>query len=160
MTGDGFKIDDAEQLGLELTAESAAKLYAREFVAGLIDDAGHQLRLKAGDYEGVVRELGATLYHAGFDPSPEKASDDPIAWTFAGRRVYYELKAELAERVRTTEPPVTVAGHLPVWCDAALPEDVVIMLHRDGIIPAPPGDVERPWIVEYPDAVAVAEVGE
>jgi hypothetical protein len=152
--------DDAEKLNLELDlrAEEVAKHYTTEFVDDLLNTAGHQRHLKAGDYEGVVRELGATLYHAGFDPRPDDGDDDPIAWTFAGRRVYYELKAELDERRRVADEPVTIAGYLPVWTDAALPEDAVIMLHRDAIVPAPVADLERPWIVEHPDGVAVAEV--
>ena len=162
MTTDGndYAIDDPAELELTLRAEDAARQYAEEFVADLIDDAGHTLRLEPGDYEGVIRELAATLYHAGFDPQVDP-NEDAVAWSFAGPEVYHELEAELAEAVRLTEtPPVTVAGHLPVWVDPALPERVVVMIHRDAVIPAPPGDVTRPWIVAQPDGVAVAEVGE
>lgn len=157
---DGFQIDDPEQLELELRAEEAAKLHAREFIADLIETAGHTLRLKPGDYEGVVREAAQTLYDAGFDPRPDELGDDPIAWTFAGMEVFRDLEVELSAVVRATDaPPLQVAGYLPVYPDPMLAERTMLMIHRDAVAPTAPGNIDQPWRVRHPEGVVVVEVG-
>jgi hypothetical protein len=156
---DGFTISDVEQLELEHHAEEAAKHYAREFIDDLLDDAGHTLRLRPGDYEAVIRECAVTLSDAGFDPRPEEFDGEPVAWAFAGTATYYDLETEVSGACRLVEtPPVTVAGYLPVYHDPMLDERTVVLIHRDAIVPTPPGAIEKPWLVEHPDGVVVAEV--
>lgn len=146
-------------LTVDLSAEEAAKHYAREFVTDLIEDAGHHLERSPTHYEQLVRDLAEELYYAGYDPRPDDDQGVPVAWTFASPGVYHELKDELGARVRLAdEPPVRISGYLPVWADPVLPDGTVVMLHRDAIVPAPAGDVERPWVVKSPAGVGVAEV--
>jgi hypothetical protein len=147
-----------EQLETELRAEAYAEHYAEAFVDDLLDEAGHTRTLRLGDWIGVVRELAHTLYEAGFDPRPSDETTDELAWVFASEAAYHDLVAELSDHRRTHGPPYRVDNIYPVYADPLLPEDTLVMIHQEAIIPAPPAHLERPWFVRHPAGVAVGEV--
>ena len=129
------------------------------FVEYLREEAAHTLSWESRGIMGVIRDAQHMIARSGFETAPDKGEPRLSAFVPAAIADDIDGKADHGYVTIDTDrsPPKRSAHGTRILGSDAL-DDTVIVVHHDTILPVRVGTSWKPWLVRYPEAVAVAEV--